>query len=391
MNLAINIIISKNPGNAIIGVIVSNSLKGLKSSKKGRYYLGLTALASTCGLRVTTEEKIDSNLAKKILKTILHGEFGGAEAFQVAGLVYSSTETKIEVPGKFLSAAVSGFLCGRFGEPQALCNDDITKKLINSVINAAVKKAISIEAEIMECDSENENIDYFAFVKDMLAKDDFKIEFEIAMENVEHKMSKLIFSYLQQKDSNILKNLSDWSKLGSVSNLPAEVLIYHEDEEIRLGALGRIDKNDHNSQIIYKSVLRNDSSKAVLAAALDSLEKTARNIPLVCSVLQKTKDSIAIQALIECYAAAPAEVTEIDTAKVAAHIINNTSENEITEQLEKIGISDGCLLKFSHLRAVIDILRNEKLYVGFNYIAKVLQSSVGILAYRKYLPYIGIN
>jgi len=326
---------------------------------------------------VTSSNKIDSNLGRKILKSILNFDqseepnLDQSDSFKVAALVYSSTQLPVELPAKFVDLAISGFLGDRIKEPEVLLKNKKVKKLVTKLIEAAVTSSFNTGNDQSEVTNQN----YATFIKAMLPLADFEIDDVIIQkllesnDVIENNISKIIFSYLEEKDSNILKRLSDWSKLDQVTNLPPEVLIYHDEPEVRLAAINKIKTGSTTgSQRLFRSILKNDSSNKILEIALGQIDKNSQNISLICDVINKmdqSRDS-GLNALIECHV-----IEKYDTAKIAAYIITYANDNHVTQYLQKIGIAGGQILKFSNLNDVIKIIQNQKLFSGLKYILKV--------------------
>ena len=69
------------------------------------------------------------------------------------------------------------------------------------------------------------------------------------MGDLHNESAKCILAYVQQKAAPVLnKKLQSCTEAIRLSKLPAEVLIHHEDEQIRLNALEALSKENYDQE-----------------------------------------------------------------------------------------------------------------------------------------------
>ena len=175
------------------------------------------------------------------------------------------------------------------------------------------------------------------------------------MGDLQNESAKCILSYVQQKSTSTLnKKLQSSQEAIRLSKLPAEVLIHHEDEQVRLNALEALSKENFDQQTICR-ILQNEKSPKVVEAALQLLDK--ENLALRTDVFKRHK--IGGDFLIS--------TLKKDQVKTIAILFDSEKKSKI---LKAIGLKS--ILAHDKLDEIIDIMVSEKCIAGLSCIAASL-------------------
>ena len=289
-------------------------------------------------------------MAKKLLKYMLPEVPDGLtfEAVSIAGLVYDVADTIEDLPSKFFNRLMAVFS----SNPEYFAQLDKNQRKLHS---ACLDKAIIKVMSQMETDDEPNCATYISNLLASNIEVEVSNALDIAMGDLQNESAKCILSYVQQKSTQTLnKKLQSSQEAIRLSKLPAEVLIHHEDEQVRLNALEALSKENFDQQTICR-VLENEKSPKVVEAALELLDK--ENLVLRTDVFKRHK--IGGDFLIS--------TLKKDQVKTIAILFDAEKKSEI---LKVIGLKS--ILAHDKLDEIIDIMVSEKCIAGLSCIAASL-------------------
>ena len=338
---------------------------------------------------------MDKSLAKKLLKNVLSEEsLLEIESILVAGLIYYSAESEFDLPQKFTHRAIrlinskagfKSFLIHSTVFPiaknethdkpsliETLCaketqTERVMIPLVTKLVEISTENGLS-NVESMETDDTSATPDYDSFVSNILSTNmstlDLKKTFNTALKDLKAPVSQTVLAYVQQKDSTTLtdKLRSSYESI-ELSSLPPAVLIFHDDEKIRVNALTAMGSNC--PQETLKTILRNDNSKLMCTKALELLdhnsEEKTENLILISTLYKKFQ--IGIKPLLKFLP----DASGYQKSKIIAYLINFGEEGAILKTLKIQSI-----MNYENIKEVFDILAVENLKSGLTYLASNL-------------------
>ena len=239
--------------------------------------------------------------------------------------------------------------------------------LITKLVEISTENGLS-NVESMETDDTSAGPDYDSFVSNVLSTNmstlDLKKTFDTALKDLKAPVSQTVLAYVQQKDSTTLtdKLRSSYESI-ELSSLPPAVLIFHDDEKIRVNALTAMGSNC--PQETLKTILRNDISKSMCTKALELLEDNPEdkmeNLGLISALYKKFH--IGKKQLLKILP----ESNGYQKSKIIAYMINFGEEGAILKALKIQSIMD-----YENIKEVFDILAVENLKTGLTYLASNL-------------------